>query len=264
MVSRRVAGSPEVKMVNSNDAGIEHKPLVSGASLKFGRLHLEIAAAGTKMEEACWGPAPESGILYSPEQTDFGHEVGGSEIYWWVVRRETELGRLEEETVKALDALQAILPAARRLRNAYEPSTYDDLVDTVRGFAEQFSKEIDALLEYVMWLKTRDELAPSILFTYEEWGSTRLEDRSLRHIRDASEKQMLGACVLLALGFQERTRLVRTKVIWDVSSDIADSQDPEVNSGPIIVSYDRIKGRVAREVLSNLVNRPGFDGEFSY
>jgi len=55
--------------------------------------------------------------------------------------------------------------AASKLKN-HEPDSYEELLLTLRNFAEQHRAQIDALYDYVSWLMKRDVMAPRILFTY--------------------------------------------------------------------------------------------------
>jgi Putative DNA-binding domain len=123
----------------------------------------------------------EAGEANSPkfpsyERTDFGKEVGRDEINWWVFKQETSIDDLREQTQRALDAAQFLKQASATLKGN-RPETYGELLNALRRFAEDRSAETAALYEYVRWLSSRDIMAPTILYTYRVWGSTRMSDR---------------------------------------------------------------------------------------
>ena len=109
-------------------------------------------------------------------QTEFGQEVGGDEIHWWIFNREDDLDRLRIQSASTLEAAKSLKESAVRLK-AIRPQSYLSLLSSLRTFAETHQASIQQILDYVIWLRGRDALAPSIIFTYRVWGSTRRTER---------------------------------------------------------------------------------------
>lgn len=154
-----------------------HDSLFSPATLRLGEIHWHVLRAANLMHTRRYKERKTGGDGFAKlERTDFGKEVGGDEINWWVFKRETDVRELGARTHVALESAQLLKQASVGLRNQI-PESYVDLLSTLRAFAECHDAEILSLYEYVRWLETRDILAPSILFTFRIWGSTRMSDR---------------------------------------------------------------------------------------
>ncbi len=165
----------------------EHKLLFSPVTLKLGEIHWYILKADAEIHERKYITAEQDG--FAPVGlTDFGKEVGGDEIHWWVFKKEPDLDGLRERTKSALDAAQ-VLKQTSSLLKSKSPKSYSDLIRVVREFAETHIQEIEALYQYVRWLHVRDILAPSILFTFRVWGASSLSDRSTRIGADLIDKE---------------------------------------------------------------------------
>src|SRR5208282_5767968 len=101
--------------------------------------------------------------------TEVEQEVALDEIHWWVFTKESNRSELGDRTEVTLQAAQVLQRAAAKLRNN-SPESYEELLLSLRKFADTHSSEIGTLLAYVAWLGARDTRAPRILFTYRVWG----------------------------------------------------------------------------------------------
>ncbi len=156
-----------------------HAELRCPEILRLAQFHWYLLKSSKLMESLCFDfvDKQEGGLkLRSVNSTEFGEEVGRDEIDWWINRKEGDLTAFEKESTAALDAAQTLKQAAAELKKL-DPESYTELLAELRTFAEQHGAEIDALCNYVRWLYSRDILAPSILFTYKVWGTTRMSDR---------------------------------------------------------------------------------------
>src|SRR5450432_1992517 len=151
--------------------------LYSDAALFLGEIHWMILKSAYVMEGKRWSQTGQKfGKTF--ESTEFGEEVGMDEIHWWIFKKETNVDELTTRTEATLKSVQTLQIEAIKLKRK-ESATYAELLVALRGFADDNSKEIEVLHEYVRWLAQRDPMAPRILFTYRIWGSTRMADREM-------------------------------------------------------------------------------------
>jgi hypothetical protein len=184
-----------------------------------------------------YGANPPSEIRVS-EYTGSTGEFGRDEIYWWVFRREHDLPAFSRETTSALAAAQTLKNEAVKLRDLSLESL-DELMDAYVRFTVQFHKEIAIVKEYVEKLKEKDELAPSIMFNYRIWGSTRMTLRDFRTtdlLKD--DPETVQTCALMVLGLAVRGIPV---VDW-IKQDIARKTTEKV-----------IQKRAARDAAANFL-----------
>lgn len=179
--------------------------------------------------------------------TEFGEEVALDEIHWWVFTKESNRNELRERTKVTLKAAQALQRAAAKLRNN-SPESYEELLLSLREFANAHSSEIAALLEYVTWLQTRDARAPRILFTYRVWGSTRMADRSV----DVSDHENLSEhfqklLAEIVLGIRGAFSRKINEIHGELAYEMWDSVDPEYHS-EIHVPESTLISRAADDV----------------
>jgi len=167
-------------------ADFSNEAVFSPPTLMLGEIHWHILRASrlmyqkTVVETRGSEGSGLAGLIVHQEYTEFGREVGRDEINWWVFRKESDIQELRERTSQAQDAAQKLKRASERLYRGGRPETYDELLHILRQFAEEHAAEINSLRDYVLWLAARDVLAPTILFTYRVWGSTRMSDREPR------------------------------------------------------------------------------------
>lgn len=195
---------------------INHDELFSGSSLEIGKIHWYIQKADTE-------------INFFGNKEDFGKDVGFDNIHWWIFKKETEIEELYNKTENTLSSAQKLKEDAFLLKEKYYSESYPDLVKRIKEFTELHKEEIHTLYDYVVWLNKKDVLAPSMLFTYRVWGSTRLSDRTVRIPTNDIDEDLEGVkrCTEVALGFWFRGEYTLEDVYSDICSDIADSIDPE-------------------------------------
>lgn len=110
------------------------------------------------------------------EQKEFGHEVGLDEIHWWIFNKEDDLDSLRTRSESTLEAAENLKNESVQLTKVH-PRSYLALLTSLRTFAETHQASTQKILDYLRWLSERNPLAPSILFAYRVWGTTRRSDR---------------------------------------------------------------------------------------
>lgn len=230
--------------------------LFSDITLRIGEIHWMLLKSVCAMDAKRWDrKRGKIGCTYEP--TQFGQEVGMDEIHWWVFEREKDVDELCATTENLLESAQSLKNASARL-NFKEPKSYEQILLTLKNFAQQHSLDIDSLHGYVGWLMKRDVMAPGILFTYRVWGTSRMSDRYMNLAEDETpdgDMNKLRTLTEIALGVRKRGDLVYDKVYMDIGFDIFDGLDPEQISEDteIIVPEDQLIRRTAYSVYENCV-----------
>jgi Putative DNA-binding domain len=195
------------------------------AALRLGEIHWHILRAADLIEAQTVVKTKVEGMggyLVDRAQTALAKDVGRDEINWWISKKETSLDELRAQSQRALDAAQVLQRAARELKHS-TPASEAELYASLRQFAENRSAEIDTLLQYVQWLTARDPMAPSILFTYRVWGSTRRSDRwpevDLKATEDKSP-DTIRYFAEIVLGLRSRILSALEKAHYDIGADI--------------------------------------------
>jgi len=186
--------------------------------------------------------------IYRDQSTEFGREVGRDEIDWWINRKETDLAEFSRRAVLALKSAQVLKESSHALKRI-EVENYEELVERIKAFATKHSEQIAAVLEFANWLHNKNPLAPSILFTYKVWGSTRLADRIAPITQAAGSleeepPEVMGRLTETAWGFQSRGLYTYVHAAFDIGADFYD--DPSNCDLPIPAS--RVLRRTARQV----------------
>lgn len=209
----------------------QHETLFSGSSLEIGKIHWYIQKADNEMGNRCFIKQEKGAIreIMRDVLTPFGDEVGLDEIHWWVFKKEPKMEELLERTNTVLTSVQKLKEDSVSMKNKVAPESYADLVGRIKKFTERDGKEIHALHDYVVWLFSRDILAPIILFTPRVWGTTRLSDRMVQIRANSIEEdqQTVRKCAELALGLRGRFSHTIGEVHNDIAAEIYDSIDPE-------------------------------------
>jgi len=220
-------------MYDNEEVEINHDKLFSGSSLKIGKIQWYILKADSEKER------------------NFGKKVK-DEIHWWVFEKETQIEELLNRTSSTLSSVQKLKEDSFSLKESYYPESYEELIAKIKEFTESHSKEVEDLYDYVVWLNKKDVLAPSILFTYRIWGSTRLSDRTIKITAttvDEENPEIIKRTTEIALGLFHRWQHTLYSAHSDISAEIADSIDPEEYSGPILVPKKRLIFQTSHEVL---------------
>jgi hypothetical protein len=226
----------EILQQHENDLGgglmtesmeIDHSVLFSGASLKLGEAHWYVSKADTEMKRRQY--TEKEGALPEMKLTPFADEVGPDEIHWWVFKKERKVEELEEKTRKTLASVQKLKDESSLLAKQFGTESYDKLVSRLKEFTEVHSAEINDFHDYVVWLNSKDICAPIVLFTFRIWGSTRLADRSIKIEANSVDMDEEGVRLSteIALGLLQRGRYQLYVVHSDITSDMAESFDPE-------------------------------------
>ncbi len=128
----------------------QHLALRSPATLKLGQLHWHLLKSTKLMDALCHEVVEkpsESPIKFkSSRTTPIGEIVGRDEIDWWINAKEDDLDGFFQRSKSALDAAQTLKEAVVKLKGM-EPASYEELLTTLRGFAEMHSAQIDVLYD---------------------------------------------------------------------------------------------------------------------
>ena len=219
---------------------INHDELFSGSSLEIGKIHWYIQKA-------------DSGINFFGHKDNYGKDVGYDNIHWWIFKKETEIEELSRKTKNTLRYVQKLKEDSFLLKEKHYSESYPDLVKRIKEFTESHKEEIHTLYDYVVWLNKKDVLAPSMLFTYRVWGSTRLSDRTvIIPVNEIDEDlERIKRCTEVALGLRDGSRYTLEYVYFDICSDLADSIDPEFQSS-ISVSDEDVLVRTSYKIRDEL------------
>jgi hypothetical protein len=179
--------------------------------------------------------------------TDFGREVGRDEIDWWVTRKERNVEELRHETSLALEAAQKLKKLSELLK-AKNPETHADLLKILRQFAEDCAAEIDTIYQFILWLAARDLLAPTILYTYRVWGSTRRGDRDFQlDLNETKPKpETVRSLTEIALGLTAGRLPVMIRAEMEIGEEMYERMNwDEESSSQISVPLSRVVRRGA-------------------
>ena len=230
-----------------------HAELFTGPAWEIGKIHWYIVKADTEMEKKQFFKVKDSSGLEQKELTEFGKEVNSDEIHWWVFKQEKKVGELLRRTENALRSVQKLKNDSHKLKTTYQAKSYSDLIRAIREFTDSHGAEIHELNNFVVWLHNKNVLAPSILFTYRVWGSTRISDRYVKIIsaNPEEDKKTIELCTEYALGLRTGPRCTIEDVHFDIFDEIASSTDPEYE-GPISVPKGRLLTQTSHKILDEL------------
>jgi len=229
----------------ANSSG-ENEAVLCPTTLKLGELHWYVLRASYLMHDKTTVEIKVGEGKLSPirqEYTDFGKEVGRDEINWWVFKKEPDIEELKKQTTQALEAVQK-LKQASELLSRKRAEKYSELLEMLRQFAEAHEQEINTLYQYVLWLNSRDPLAPTILFTYRVWGSTRMGDRIFKFDQSQSEPETdtIKRLTEIILGLVNNLGTpVLFRAEYEIGSDIYESAAyDEERASEIRIPMDRV------------------------
>ncbi|MFC2000056.1 ATP-binding protein [Chloroflexota bacterium] len=226
-----------------------HKQLYREYPMKLGQVLWYMLRADQELDRRCHTDKKDScGVR---ELSPYGNEVGSDPIHWWVFKKETDLVELRERTDDALLHVQKLRNASRNLR-ASQARTYQELVSTLSELAQSHADCIDVIHEYIKWLNHKDVVAPSILFTYRVWGSSRRFDRRFTIEATTIEDECLSTLQLLtemAFGLLIGGSYTIESVRNEISYEMYDS-DPESWSPASRVPESSVITRTSYETIS--------------
>ena len=201
----------------------KHEPLNSEAAAKLGEIHRILIEASDELRAKSERREPGKFLL-----TEFGEEIGGDEIHWWVFKKEPDLDELRNRTEFTLNAVQRLRELSKVLPSD-PPDSYERLISLLEEFALGHQPEIECLHEYVTWLRNRDPLAPTILFTYRVWGSSRRGDRWVSWHSDNPPELAVDQLryIEVVFGLFRFISYTIDHVRMEIGSEVYDSLDPE-------------------------------------
>lgn len=229
----------------------KHNKFFSPATLRLGEIHWCILRAADLIDTKSYvkEKVGEGLSFIAHESTEFGKEVGRDEINWWVFKKETDIPGLRERTLRALDALQVLKEASAVLKKSKGAGSYTELLSTLRRFAEEHAREIEVLYDYVMWLSSRDSLAPAILFTYRVWGSTRRGDRwpAIDSNAEAPDSDAIRHFSAVVLGLISSHGLpTLEKAHYEIGAEIWERMDAEQRTTDVKIPMGRVVASASR------------------
>jgi hypothetical protein len=239
-------------MIDTTDPHL-HDALFTGATLKLGTLHWYLTRAASQLRACAYTseratPGSEFTVTHL---TSFGKLIGADEVRWWVWTRESDLLQLRTRTVSTFHAAQTLQKASRKFaRSTFD--TYQSLIAGIVDFATRHATSIDEVCNYASWLHSRDELAPAMLFSPMEWGTTRISDRwSEPDANTLTDHSTIENLTEIAWGFRD--------AMWgyavdaeraDLLEDLADAYSDY--EGTISAPDHLLLPRVANAVLQEL------------
>lgn len=132
---------------------------------------------------------------------------------WWITKKEEDLNTFIMKTKECREYVQKLKNSSGELSKKIKISEsfninleIQDLITIIKNFTESEKESINKLLDYIEWIYSKDELAPSILFCKNPWGDTRRADRSIRILtpRIQDDEKKVKICTLIALGLAWR------------------------------------------------------------
>jgi len=185
---------------------------------------------GNKLGQAHW--YIQKGYTELRNKIDDDEKLIQDKIQWWVFEKEKEHENLLKMTRNTLEDLQTLKEDSAELKNNFEwkeSNSYSDLIERLAKFSNEHSKEIESLLGFVKYLFDKNKLAPSILFSYRVWGSTRKS--KLRVKTDAEnieeDEKNVKKCTETVFGLRIYTNYQLNQVHSERGAEIADSLGPE-------------------------------------
>ena len=239
--------------------------MLSDQTRRLGRVHWYLAKAAAEQkaryyERLADEPGCDSdGSLFKPSRplSELGKEIGRDEINWWVFKRESDLHELKRRTSGILQHADVLKTATEKLRiNQRKYTRYIDVLATLRDFLDAPGGDISELERYVQWLYDRDHLAPTILFTYRVWGSTRLSNRTCSvaapSISD-EDSVVIDRLAEIALGLWTQDSYTFDHAWRDVSYERYEGQDPE-HPTRIHISETNVSPHAVADILTELAD----------
>jgi hypothetical protein len=157
------------------------------------------------------------------------------EIHWWISTQEHDIPTMRQKTTVALGAADVLKEETQRLRKrSYD--FLDELYQAYYELAKSFDKDISTILEFTHWLHQRSELAPTMLFNYRTWGSTRIANRTIGEAPlNSTNNKVIEKLTLIVLGLIHRNtstiKIARSKLRGEL--DEQGLQEVEVSSADL-------------------------------
>jgi hypothetical protein len=239
-------------MIDTNDPHL-HDALLTSPALKLGTIHWYLTRAASELDakSRTRTPGGPNGAYTVSHLTSFGELVGPDEVRWWVWTRESDLRGLKSRTVSSFPAAQRLQRASRRFASSTFDS-YESLLHGIADFAVIHAAGLADVEAYVAWLHDRDELAPSMLFSTAEWGTTRVSDRwAAPDAGSLTDPTTINSLAEIAWGLRDRmwgfaVDAERADLLGDMADAYSDYE------GTITVPDNALLPRVVHVVLQEL------------
>lgn len=177
-----------------------HEKLYTELGFTLGKIGYIISKSAQTLHDRSYNKPPDSGFSM-PTTTEFGKEVGSDEISWWVNKKEQDHSTLLKRTQGVLKIIDKLKHDADKFKESFSSEEYSSLIDKIVQFIEEHKSEILQLYDYVEWLKSKDELAPSMLLNYRCWGSSMMAERKIVIPKEHSfDEKFLKKCTEVAIG----------------------------------------------------------------
>ncbi len=209
----------------------KYEILFEGTSLELGKLFWYISKAKTELNKRLQIPSK-----INKEQVELSKlEIKDDEIRWWITKKEKDIDEFIKRTKNVKEHAQQLKEESIKLRdnlnfdlNVESEIAVGHLIGKIKKFTEINKNAIKELLSYVKWLYERDVLAPSILFTYRVWGSTRMADKHINIEKDNIEDDLRNVrmATLITLGLMGRYSYTISIILYiDPSVSIGDNDN---------------------------------------
>lgn len=204
-----------------------HECLISNANAKrLGTIHWILLCSNKKYQD----PITE----VRKNKKSFEDRLYFKFITWWVRKNQEKIRIIKEKTEKIIISVKNMKDNIIKMRSGYLPDSYIDFIESLSFFSDKHSTAINQLYDFVLWLKNQDEVYPAVLFSYQEWGSTRRAQRALLGIGANSiepSEEELAKMIEVVYGLRNHRGLTWKNVYLDIITDLAENIDPEFFPG---------------------------------
>jgi len=191
--------------------------------LSLGKIHWILMSASLLVQAEIDREKPGR-VINIPTRTYSPKKFGGDPISWWVFEQEHDIPTLRKETESTLELAQKLQKSATTFAKV-DYQTLEELREEYIDFLKKHQNEIQGILMYVEWLQGKNRFAPSILYNYRTWGTTRMAMRNIS--ADPAGLDNLDAirkCSDLVLGLAIRNISVRDWIVQDLEHKIPEEK----------------------------------------
>ena len=168
----------------------------------LGRFHWFLEHGDRTIYEEAWEEVADQDDFGTEErvQTQFGRELNGDPIYWWVSKFSLDLHDLESRTLAALEAAETFKDKTKQFKyNEKDYGSYRQLLAELQMLAEVLRPSVEKLTDYARWLHSQDVKGPGILFSYRVWGTTRRGERHFELQSNSAPEEPTESIMFLSL-----------------------------------------------------------------
>ncbi|MEX0598227.1 MAG: ATP-binding protein [Candidatus Paceibacterota bacterium] len=200
-----------------------HNDLYSETPLLIGKIHWYLVRAETELYNLSFIENEDQTV----KETEFGRAVGQDVMSWWINKMEKQHQKLALATQKTLDASQKLKEEWMKFRDNSNIMSYPDLISGIKKFLNLNKSEIEVLYEYVLNLHKKNLLAPTILFSYRVWGTSRRSDRqiSIKENTPEENQELFKRIILIAFGLATRDGLTLDESKVELADEVSNYTD---------------------------------------